>query len=56
MTQEEKSMYKNMEESHPSLKRGLVKCSKCGRELKVSSSNCLANGWPECCGYTMTLL
>lgn len=33
-----------------------VKCEKCGSQLSVKGGNCLKNGWPECCGYTMTLL
>ncbi len=49
------TIHKKIAESHPSLKKGELKCSTCGRESKVDSSECLANGWPKCCGYTMTL-
>lgn len=38
---------------HPSLARGQVWCTKCGRTEKVG--NGLKNGWPLCCGYTMTI-
>lgn len=33
-----------------------VRCEKCGREFSVDGANCLQSGWPECCGYTMSLL
>ena len=33
----------------------LCRCSKCGREERAGSSP-LVNGWPKCCGYTMTLI
>lgn len=39
----------------PSLKRGLVWCTICGRCIKVNSGGCLSKGWPKCCGYTMTI-
>jgi len=48
-------MYNNIIENVPQLKRGLVWCKKCGREESVNSSICLRNGWPECCGETMTI-
>jgi len=48
-------MYKEMANSHPKLSRGQVWCLKCGHTEKVDSADCLANGWPECCGYTMTI-
>jgi len=48
-------MHTEMAESHPSLKRGMVWCKTCKRSEKVDSANCLANGWPECCGHTMTI-
>jgi len=37
------------------LKRGKVWCRTCGREQAVDSAYCLRNGWPTCCGYTMTI-
>ena len=33
----------------------LVRCDKCGNERRVSFDDCTGRGWPECCGYTMTL-
>ena len=50
-----KSMYNHMKKSHPKLERGLVWCRTCGRKQKVDSAECLASGWPKCCGYTMTI-
>lgn len=41
--------------SHPSLKRGLVWCRKCGREQRVDSAEALRSGWPKCHGHTMTI-
>lgn len=40
---------------HPSLARGRVWCKKCGSTKAVSSSRCMTDGWPECCGETMTI-
>ena len=40
---------------HPNLRRGMVWCHECGRKQKVKSSHCLSNGWPKCCGYTMSI-
>ena len=48
-------LYKEMENCHPSLKRGMVWCTKCGRSEKVNTAICMQSGWPECCGYTMTI-
>lgn len=33
----------------------LCRCSECGREERAGASP-LRNGWPKCCGYTMTLI
>lgn len=37
---------------------GLLRCIKCGGEQPVGNitgiADSLANGWPKCCGYTMT--
>lgn len=38
-----------------SLDCGLIWCKKCGKRKKVDSATCLRNGWPKCCGYTMSL-
>ena len=39
----------------PQIKRGIVWCTKCGRSQRVNGSMALQLGWPECCGYTMTI-
>lgn len=49
------SLYQKIANSHPSLARGKVWCRKCGNEKSVNPSNALRNGWPECCGQTMTI-
>lgn len=41
--------------SVPQLKRGRVWCTVCGRMEPVDSAAALSNGWPKCCGYTMTI-
>lgn len=41
--------------SVPQLRRGMVWCITCGRSEKVDSGECLQNGWPTCCGHTMTI-
>jgi Zn finger protein HypA/HybF involved in hydrogenase expression len=47
--------YRKIADSHPSLSRGQVWCRTCKRSVKVDSADCLQNGWPKCCGYTMTI-
>lgn len=37
------------------LKRGKVWCRECGQTQQVDSAHCLAHGWPQCCGYTMSI-
>ena len=39
----------------PQLKRGIIWCTVCGKTINFRASNCLRNGWPKCCGYTMTI-
>ncbi len=48
-------LYEKIVNSHPSLKRGQVWCRTCGSTKKVDPSHALRNGWPKCCGYTMTI-
>lgn len=51
-------LYDKLANCHPSLSRGQVWCSKCGRTTHVNGSDALAGrngGWPRCCGYTMTI-
>lgn len=33
-----------------------VRCETCGRTQQVDPSACLRQGWPTCCGVTMTWL
>lgn len=46
-------LHETLANCHPSLARGQVWCRKCGHTQKVK--NGLANGWPKCCGFTMTI-
>lgn len=39
----------------PQLRRGRVWCKTCQRTMKVNSATCMSNGWPKCCGHTMTI-
>lgn len=41
--------------SIPKIQRGKVWCTSCGRVASVNPVECLSNGWPKCCGYTMTI-
>lgn len=49
------TLHDKLAEAHPRLARGIVWCTKCGREQRAKASNALAHGWPKCCGYTMTI-
>jgi hypothetical protein len=49
------SVYTDIANSHPSLKSGDVWCRECGAKKNIKSSNALKNGYPKCCGYTMTI-
>lgn len=40
---------------HPSLARGQVWCRTCGASRGVNTAGALRDGWPKCCGYTMTI-
>ena len=43
-----------MMEVHPKLARRQVWCRECERTRKVKG-NPLPDGWPKCCGATMTI-
>lgn len=47
--------YAKLGDCHPSLKRNRVWCTKCGRSQQCDSGKAMRSGWPECCGYTMTI-
>jgi hypothetical protein len=48
-------LHESLNKCHPSLARGQVWCTKCGHTRCVNSGHCFANGWPICCGETMTI-
>ena len=52
---DEMTIHDKLANSHPSLRRGMVWCRTCGRSQRVDSADALRNGWPKCCGYTMTI-
>jgi hypothetical protein len=39
----------------PALVRGKVWCRACGKVQAVDAAQCMATGWPTCCGVTMTI-
>lgn len=39
----------------PQLARGQVWCRSCGSTRAVNSAGAMSNGWPKCCGHTMTI-
>lgn len=45
----------NLGTCHPKLTRNRVWCRTCGRSQAVDSNQALRQGWPKCCGYTMTI-
>ena len=38
----------------PQFKRGLLFCHTCGKTEPIRGGE-IRNGWPKCCGYTMSL-
>ena len=42
-------------EDVPQIARGKVWCIKCKRMQHVNGADALRNGWPKCCGSTMTI-
>jgi len=48
-------LYDSIVDSVPQLKRGKVWCIQCGKMRGLDSADALRNGWPECCGQTMTI-
>jgi len=47
--------YEALGKCHPKLARNRVWCTTCGHTQEVDSGVALRNGWPEHCGYTMTI-
>lgn len=48
-------LYEEIARSHPSLLNGKVFCARCGKERTVDAAKCLRDGWPKCCGATVSL-
>lgn len=46
--------HQDIMDAHPKLSRRQVWCLKCGQTQKVGG-NPLRDGWPTCCGETMTI-
>jgi hypothetical protein len=42
-------------EAIPQIARGQVWCRACGRTEGVNGGDAMRNGWPKCCGSTMTI-
>lgn len=49
------TIHDKLANSHPSLQRAMVWCCTCGSSQRVNSADALRNGWPVCCGLTMTI-
>lgn len=47
--------FQKLADDCPTLKAGIVHCSKCLTERKVDVVECMLTGWPECHGETMSL-
>ena len=48
-------IHRNIVDDVPQLRRGRVWCHSCSHTEKVDSAECLAHGWPKCCGQTMSI-
>jgi Zn finger protein HypA/HybF involved in hydrogenase expression len=55
MTAKPHSIHEVVASSDPKIERGQVWCRRCGNTFKVDPAECLRNGWPRCCGATMTI-
>lgn len=49
------TLYETIAASHPSLLNGKVICSRCAKTRVVEAARCLRDGWPKCCGATVSL-
>ncbi len=49
------SLYDTIAASHPSLLNGKVWCTRCRRMRTVDAAKCLRDGWPKCCGATVSI-
>lgn len=48
-------MFNQMVALSPKLTSGIIWCHVCGNQKSVDSTRCLKQGWPLCCGQTMSL-
>ena len=48
-------LYDRIAQDVPKIARGKVWCRSCGRMQRVDGADALRNGWPKCCGATMTI-
>lgn len=48
-------LYESIAKAVPQIERGKVWCIACGRVQRVDGADALRNGWPKCCGATMTI-
>lgn len=48
-------IHETIADAVPQVARGQVWCKACRSTRKVDGADCLRNGWPICCGYTMTI-
>jgi hypothetical protein len=48
-------LHETLATCHPKLARGQVWCHSCGYTRKVNTAAALRNGWPLCCGQTMSI-
>jgi hypothetical protein len=48
-------LHQKLSQVHPSLTRNQVWCRECGHTQRNDSAESLRNGWPKCCGMTMTI-
>lgn len=48
-------LYADLATCDPKLARGQVWCRTCGSTRRVDSADAFRNGWPKCCGFTMTI-
>jgi len=48
-------LHRSVVEDVPQLRRGRVWCKQCGASRRVDAGVCLSQGWPTCCGKTMTI-
>ena len=48
-------LHEDVAAAEPKLVRGKAWCRHCGTELTVNAARCMRQGWPTCCGETVTI-